>query len=435
METIIENIRFNNGLTVQLKPTHTAPLISHWVWYRVGSRDEVPGKTGISHWVEHMQFKGTSRFPMGSLDKAISRDGGVWNALTYMDWTTYFETVPSEHIELSLDLESDRMVNSYFDPDEVESERFVVISEREGNENEPLFRLDEAIQQAAFDEHAYRHEVIGEKKDLHSIQREDLYHHYRSNYVPNNAVVAVAGDFNIDEMVGLLRKYYEDIPMGVDLPRQTKPEGVLKSERRIEIEGPGETTFLQISYRAPAADHADFFSLTLLDSLLTGPAGLNMFGGGISNKTSRLYKSLVDRGLATGVRGGLQATIDPFLYEIAITVHPDHQPEEVLAAFDAEVSRLQDTRVTEKEIARANKQARALFAYSSENITNQAFWLGFSEMFASYDWFTNYVESLEKVTAEDIRDIAQAYLEPSRRVTGTYIPVETDGHTESDEGE
>src|SRR3990172_3413342 len=180
----------SNGLPVLLKEIHTAPLISSWMWYRVGSRDEVTGNTGISHWTEHMQFKGTAQFPSSVLDKAISRDGGTWNAFTYLDWTTYFETMPSDRFDLALRLEADRMVNSLVDHEEVDSERTVIISEREGHENEPLFRLGEAVQQTAFRVHPYHHEVVGDMADLHSLTRADLYAHYRTHYLPNNAVLA-----------------------------------------------------------------------------------------------------------------------------------------------------------------------------------------------------------------------------------------------------
>jgi len=185
-------LQLANGLQVLLKEIHTSPVISHWLWYRVGSRDESPGKTGISHWIEHMQFKGTPAFPAGMLDRAIAREGAVWNALTYLDWTTYYETMPAEKIDLALQLEADRMVNSSFSELEVESERTVVISERQGDENEPLFRLGEKVQSAAFQEHPYRHEVIGELADLQSMTRQDLYNHYRTYYIPNNAVLAIA---------------------------------------------------------------------------------------------------------------------------------------------------------------------------------------------------------------------------------------------------
>lgn len=425
----VTKTQLSNGLTVLLKEMHTAPIISHWMWYRVGSRDEVAHKTGLSHWVEHMQFKGTPKFPAGILDKAISRDGGMWNAFTYVDWTTYYETLPAEKIDMAFDLESDRMVNSRFEPDEVEHERTVVISEREGNENEPLFRLDEAVQCAAFDSHPYRNEVIGSIEDLRSLTRDDLYQHYRTYYVPNNAVVAVAGDFDTENMLAIVRKYYEDKSPGASPPHPAQPESPISEERRIEVTGPSETTFLQIAYRSPAGSWKDFFTLTLLDSLLTGPSGLNMFGGGISNKTSRLYRSLVEGELAVGVSGGLQATVDPFLYQIVVTVRPDRDHQDVLAKVDEEINRLQSHLVTSDEIVRAGKQARALFAYGSENITNQGFWLGFSEMFATYDWFINYISELEKVTPTDVQRIAQTYLHPAQRVVGTYIPDGTNGQT------
>jgi zinc protease len=147
-----------------------------------------------------------------------------------------------------------------------------------------------------------------------------------------------------------------------------------------------------------------------------------MFGGGISNKTSRLYQKLVEGELAVGVSGGLQATVDPFLYQVIITVRPDRSPEDVINKIDEEIDRLQNQLVSAEEIARAAKQARALFAYGSENITNQGFWLGFSEMFASYDWFQNYIRELEKVTPADIQQIAREYLQAQRRVVGMYIP-------------
>jgi zinc protease len=214
----------SNGLKVMLKEIHTAPLISTWTWYRVGSKDERTGHTGISHWVEHMQFKGTPQFPTSILDKAISRDGGQWNAFTYLDWTTFMETMPAAKIDLGLRLEADRMVHSLFDEKEVESERTVILSEREGSENEPLFQLSEAMQQAAFRVHPYRHEVIGDWADLESMRREDLYHHYQTYYRPNNAVLSLAGDFESESLLGRIRELFEGIPAGEDPPRLKRSE-------------------------------------------------------------------------------------------------------------------------------------------------------------------------------------------------------------------
>jgi zinc protease len=412
-----------NGLTVMLKEIHTAPIISQWVWYRVGSRDERPGITGISHWVEHMLFKGTEQFPAGELDKAISRDGGFWNAMTYIDWTTYFETMPADKIELALRLEADRMVNSIFAPDEVESERTVIISERQGNENNPMFRLDEEMQGTAFRVHSYHHEVIGDMADLETISRDDLYNHYQSFYAPNNAVLCMAGDFDSAAMLNYIEGLYGDIPAGEAPGRVARPEPVQNGERRVTVEGPGETTFVRVGYRAPAATNPDFFPLMVLDSLLAGASSLNMFGGGLSNKTSRLYRELIEKDYAVSVSGALLATIDPFLYSITVITHPSRSVDEVLAALDEQIAQVQQTLPGKAEIDRAVKQSRALFAYGSESITNQAFWLGFAEIFATYDWFLNYVDQLAAVTPTDVQRVAQQYLTPQNRTIGIYLPT------------
>jgi zinc protease len=416
--------KFPNGLTVLLKEIHTTPLISLWVWYRVGSRDEAPPLTGISHLVEHMQFKGTRRFPADLMDKAVAREGGTRNAFTFLDWTTYFETMPAQKIDLGLRLEADRMAHSLFDPHELASERTVVISEREGHENEPMFLLSEAVQHAAFRVHPYHHEIIGDMADLRTMQRDHLYRHYRSYYVPNNAIVSVAGDFDSREMLARIRKFFAAIPAGQTPPRLSRPEPEPRGESRVTVEGPGQTAYLQIAYRFPAASHPDFFALSVLDSLLAGPSNLNMFGGGgISNKTSRLYRALVDKQFAVGFSGGSNLTVDPFLYSISITLHPKRKPEQALGALDREIERIQNEAVSPGEIARAIKQARANFAYGTENITNQAFWLGYAEMFASYAWFESYLQKLAAVTARDVRRVARGYLQPRSRVVGVYVPA------------
>ena len=415
--------RLRNGLEVRLKEIHSAPLISAWVWYRVGSRNERPGITGASHLVEHMQFKGTPKFPVGLLDKAISRVGGSWNAMTSLDWTAYYETLPAGSIDLGLRLEADRMVHSLFEPGEFESERTVVISERQGNENEPTFRLAEEIQAAAFRVHPYHHEIIGHMADLETMTRDDLYKHYRTYYVPNNAILAVAGDFNTRSMLAHIRELFGNLSANRGESRPPIPaEPEQRGEKRVVVEGPGETPYLESSYHVPAASHEDFFALSVLDSALAGASSLNLFGGGISNKTSRLYKALVEQELAASIGGGLSATIDPYLYSVQATVRPDRTPEQTLQAFDDEVARLLDSPISADEVAKAIKQARALFAYGSESITNQAFWLGYSEIFADYGWFETYLERIARVTPNEVHTVAQKYLTPSNRVVGIYRP-------------
>ena len=297
--------RLRNGLRVHLKEIHTAPVISCWIWYKVGSRNERPGGTGISHWVEHMQFKGTPRFPAGTLDRTINRDGGIWNAMTWLDWTAYYETLPADKVNLALELESDRMVNCLYEPKEVESERTVIISEREGHENEPTFRLAEEVQGTAFRVHSYHHEVIGDIADLRSISRDDLYQHYRHYYTPSNAVLAIAGDFRSSTLLKRIREYYGSIPTSDIIDFESREEPQQFGEKRVLVEGPGETPFVEVTYHSPAGNHPDFLPFSILDSLLTGASSLNFFGGGISNKTSRLYRELVEGDLAAAVSGGL----------------------------------------------------------------------------------------------------------------------------------
>jgi zinc protease len=415
MENKFTQVILKNGLKVMLKEIHTAPIVSSWMWYRVGSRDESTGKTGVSHWTEHMQFKGTKKFPANILDKAISREGGRWNAATSHDATHYYETMPADKIDLALRLEADRMKNSIFNEKEVESERTVIISEREGHENEPLFRLTEAVQQIAFRVHPYHHEVVGDMADLRTITRDNLYDHYRRYYVPNNAVLVLAGDFETRSMLKRIRELFEPIPKGPTPPRLARSEPEQRGEVRFSIEGPGETTYIQVAYRFPNAINPDYFPLQVLDSLLGGASGL-------SGKTSRLYRGLVDKEFAVDASGWSEATIDPYLYRITIIMHPKRKPEEVIGALDAEIKKLQDVLASEAEIKRAVKQARAVFVYGNENITNQAFWMGYVEMFSSYKWYMEYLDNLAKVTPQDVQHVAQKYFQPASRVIGTFIP-------------
>ncbi|MFO7322184.1 MAG: pitrilysin family protein [Chloroflexota bacterium] len=413
--------RLANGLTVLLKEVHTAPVVSWWVLYRVGSRNEPTGKTGISHWVEHMLFKGTEQFPAGTLDRMIDRIGGVWNAQTFIDYTAYYETLPAEHIDLALRIEADRMVNAQFDPEDVESERTVIISERQGLENSPTFWLSEEVTAAAFRVHGYHHEVIGDMADLLTITRDDLYEHYRRHYVPSNAIAVAVGDFDHEELLQRITALYGSLPGGPAPDLFVRPEPPQTGERRVVVERPGHTAFIEVAYHVPEAAHDDWFALEVLNSILCGPDGFG--GGGIDNKTSRLYKALVETELATYVSGSMTPTIDPFLYSVNLTVRDGRHVEEVEAAYNAEIERLRRGEITEAELQRAKKQARALFAYGTERVTMQAFWLAFSECFESYEWFENYLSRLQAITLEDVQRAASVYLRPQNRVVGWFIPT------------
>ncbi len=423
--TLVTRHKLNNGLTILLKEVHHTPIISWWVLYRVGSRNERTGNTGISHWVEHMMFKGTDQFPTGVLDRLIDRYGGTWNAHTFFDYTAYYETLPSNRIDLALELEADRMVNAKFEPDEVESERTVIISERQGSENSPLFWLGEEVAAAAFRVHGYHHDIIGDMTDLETMTRNDLFGFYRQHYVPNNCIVVAVGAFDSQSMFKKIDTLYGSIPSGTPPNLFLRPEPPQQGERRVTVERPGTTAFLQVAYHVPAATDPDWFKLTILDSVLSGPSGLG--GGGVDNKTSRLYEGLVKSEIAASATGGLTPTIDPYLYDFTITLRDGRTLEEAETAFDAEVMQLCEENITEHELNKAKKQARALFAYSTEGVTGQAFWLASAENFAGYEWFEQYIDRLQEVTVQDVWDVAERYLRPQNRVVGQFIPLELEG--------
>lgn len=417
--------QLSNGLTVLLKEEHSAPVVSWWVMYRIGSRNERTGQTGISHWVEHMMFKGTPTFPGGILDRQISREGGNWNAQTSMDYTAYYETMPADRIDLGLQLEADRMTNTIFEPDEVESERTVIISERQGGENSPMFWLGEEVRAAAFRVHGYHHEIIGDETDLRTMTRDDLYGHYKKHYMPNNAIAVAVGDFQSEAMLKRIEELYGSIPAGEKPNLFVRPEPEQRGERRVIVERPGNTQFLEVAYHVPPATDDDWFKLAILNSVLTGPSGMG--GGGIDNKTSRLYKAIVETELAVDIDGGLLPSIDPYLFDLVATVRDERTIQEVETALDVQIDRMLNENITQKELDKAKKQARALFAYGTERVTSQAFWLAFAENFQSYEWFLNYVDKLSAVTIDDVRTVAQKYLRPQNRTVGWFVPTEAGG--------
>lgn len=406
----------DNGLTVILKEVHTAPVISWWVAYKVGSRNEPTGKTGISHWVEHMMFKGTEEFPAGMLDREIDRAGGQWNAFTSMDYTMYYETLPADKIDIAMRAEADRMINAQFDPEETESERTVIISERQGSENRPLFWLQEEVRGAAFRVHGYHHEIIGDEIDLRNMTRDDLYNHYRYHYSPSNAIAIGVGAFDTDEMMGKVEQYYGSIPSSDKPALFVREEPPQLGERRVTVSRPGATAFYEICHRIPPAIHEDWAKLEILDNVFTGSSGAS------DNMTSRLYRALVKTEIAASVGGGINPTIDPYLYSIIITLRDGRTPEEAEAVVLDEIKRLQTEGITEAELTKAKKQAKASFAYSTESVTEQAYWLARSLILGDEDWFDNYVDRLAAVTLDDVIDVAKRYLVPENRVVGTLIP-------------
>lgn len=423
MTNNIHETHLDNGLMVLLKEVRAAPVATFWVWYRVGSRNEVPGITGVSHWVEHMMFKGTPTLGKGEIMHLVNRNGGVDNAFTWTDFTAYFETFPSDRIDLSLRIESDRMVNSLFDPDEVESERTVIISEREGAENEPRFWLAEEVQAAAFKVHPYHHDTIGWKTDLQTMTRDDLYNHYKTYYAPNNAVIVAVGDFDADAMLKKIQDAFGAIPRGRAVPQVKTVEPPQEGERRVLLRRPGATSYFHAAYHAPQASDADFFPVFVLSGALAGVGGMSFSGGGSPGRSSRLYRALVETGLATGVDCSFRPTIDPGTLDVTATVRPGVPIQKVEKAIFAELEKIASKPITDAEFTKVLKQSRAQFVFANDGVMNRGYWLGQLEIVASYKMYDTFLDNLGRVTRADVRRVAEKYLTATNRTVGWFIPT------------
>jgi zinc protease len=413
-----------NGMLVLLKESHSAPVATCWIWYRVGSRNEPSGQTGISHWVEHMLFKGTPSMPRGEFDRTIARNGGTFNGFTWVDYTAYYETLPADRIELGLRIESDRMINALFDSEEVESERTVIISELEGYANYPETWLDEGLKAAAFTAHPYHNPVIGYQSDLLAITRDELYAHYQTYYMPNNAVLVLVGDFESAAMLRLVEQYFAELPTGPALPTFRAVEPEPQGERRVTIRRPGPAEYIQIGYLAPDCRSADFAPLVVLDAVLSGGKPLGGFGGGAqTNRSARIYKALVESELASSAYSSYMPTRDAFLFELSATVAHGRSAAEVEQALIGEITKIQQDGISEAELAKVLKQVRAQVAYSGESITNQAMQLGMWEVLDSYRRVDTLLDELAAVRADDVRRVAQTYLTERRRTVGVFLPT------------
>ncbi len=419
----IVQTRLSNGLEVLLKEDHSAPIASIWTWYRVGSRNELPGKTGISHWVEHMQFKGTPTIAKGQIFRDVSGVGGTLNALTSQDWTAYFETLPADKIDLALDIESDRMSNSLFAESEVESERTVILSERQGSENNPGYALYEEVTGAALHAHPYRHMVIGLESDLRRLTRADLFNHYRRFYQPANAFIVAVGDFDAQELLARIRERFEQIPSGESAGASVcVEEPPQPGERRVIIRKPSGAPYLRVAYHAPAAANEDLVPLLVAEAVLSGGQPMGFGGGGGMGRSSRLYRALVAGGLARSASSDMSITIDPYLFQVGITGLPDSDLSIIEGIVERELHLLRDEQVPADELDRAIRQLEAQFVYSSEGVTNQAYWLGQWHIVDDWTRAESLPAEIRAVTAEDVQRVARRYLDPSRRTVGWLIP-------------
>lgn len=419
----------DNGLTIIARSQRQVPIGSFWVWYRVGGRNEVAGITGVSHWAEHMLFKGTQKFGKGEIFRAVTAAGGTLNGFTWLDYTAYFETLPIDRIDLAFEIESDRMVNARFDPDEVAGERSVIISERQGNENQPTFLLAEEMSAAAFKAHAYGHGVIGHMSDLETMTRDDLYNHYSTYYRPNNAVVVFVGDLDAEEAVDRISEKFGALERGPELHpvRTTEPEQF--GERRVSVRRPAPNRVLQIGHKAIPGSHADAPALMVADAILSGGKAMGFGGGASMGRSSRLYRKLVSSELASSAGSSFSLTIDPYLFGLGATLRPDSDPAQVEQVLLDEVARLAAEPVAEEEFERAMKQMRAQHAYGQQSVSSKAYLLGSLAMVAPERTPESLVADIAAVTPVDVQRVVATYLVENRRTVGWLIPDSPGGQS------
>jgi zinc protease len=416
----------DNGLKVLVREEHAAPLASVWCWYKVGSKDEGPGLTGVSHWCEHMNFKGTAHIPRDQVKGIIEQYGGSWNGYTWIDQTTYLETATRDALDRMLFIESERMASCLYHPDDCESERTVIISELQGGENDPDQLLDQELTATAFKAHPYRHPTIGWLSDLQTMTRDDLYGYYRRHYAPNNATLVIVGDVDTDEALRRVDHHFGGIPAASPAGRHTTVEPEQSGERRLTLRKEGTTAYLKIAYHAPGAAHPQFFPLLILDAVLTGAKGLNLWASfrvPPPQRSARLYRALVERGLASSVSGSLLPTADPFLFTFSATATEGERLASVEAALLEVLEEVRRNGITEPELAKAKAQLKARLVFDGDSITNIAHQLGYFETIATVNLFLNAPAAIAAVTLDEVAAAARAVLVDENRTIGWFDPL------------
>ena len=415
----------DNGLKVIVQPVHTAPLVSVWCWYRVGSGDETPGRTGVSHWVEHMNFKGTTHIPREEMKGIVERFGGMWNGYTWIDQTTYLETATRDALDRMLFLEAERMSHGIYDPAECESERTVIISELQGAENDPEQLLDSEVTATAFRAHPYRHPTIGWLEDLRAMSRDDLYGHYQRYYIPNNATLVIVGDVEPDHVFRRVEHYFAGIPQGPAHVRQRAAEPQQIGERRVVIERPGTTGYLKLAWHSPAGTDADFIPMLVLDAVMTGAKGTNLwcsFRGMPPQRRARLYTSLVERALASSVSGALLPTAEPFIYTLSLTAMDGVQLSTLEHATLEQIENLMRQGVSDEETKRARRQLKARLVFENDSITNIAHQLGYFDVVTGPGVFETLARRIDEVQPEEVSRVARERLVRSKCTVGWFKP-------------
>lgn len=405
--------RLKNGLTLLMHEDHSAPVVSFQVWYNVGSRNERPGITGISHLFEHMMFKGSARFGPEEHSRIITLNGGNDNAFTTQDCTAYFENLPSSRLELAAELEADRMASLRLTPETLSSEREVVKEERRLRVDNSLpGLLSEELYATAFSLHPYQWPVNGWMSDLDAISLEDCQRFFHAYYAPNNATVLVLGDIDPEETIRIVERHFGPIPPQ-ERPREViTPETPQRGEKQSNCYVSTQFPWVVVAYHAPATTHPDAPVFELLSSIL---------GEG---RSSRLYKKLVLGQMALSLSTDVDDMKDPGLFTITVEgIQKGHTPEEVESIIYGELEALRSEMVSDRELQKAKnqKEARLIFGLQSNFI--RGIRIG-SSLANSGDplFFIKVLEKYRNTTAEDILRVAREYLDRKNRVVVRLLP-------------
>ena len=403
----------DNGLRVLLLEDARSPIVSFQVWYRVGSRDEHRGATGIAHFLEHLMFKGTPTHGARQFARLVEENGGQDNAFTSQDVTSYYVNIAAEKVDLVIDLEADRMQNLLLDAKEIGSEREVVIEERRTRtEDDPGGFLGEEVSSIAFKAHPYGAPIIGWMEDIKRITPEEIRAFYKTYYVPNNALVVAVGAFKANELLEKIKRRFGRIPRGKVPPPMLAVEPPQNGERRVTVTKQAQLPIVYLAWHVPNQKSDDAAALELLSTILAG------------GRASRLYRDLVyQRQLALEAGGDYSYfSIDPNLFWFWATPMPGQTPEKLEAELIAHMERLKTEPVTDEELTRAKNQMEAAFVYQEDSIHQRASMLARFELIGGFALKESFVAKIRAVTAADLTRVARTWFGPDKKSVGVLLP-------------
>jgi len=409
----VHTATLTNGMKVIIQEDHNIPSVALYFFYKIGSRNERPGITGISHFFEHMMFNGAKKYGPKQFDNEMEKAGGNNNAYTTRDDTVYTDWFPSSALELMFDMESDRIRDLSLEPKMVASERGVVYSERRSSvDNSNFGILYEQLQAAAFTAHPYHWPVLGWPSDIEAWTQQDLKDYFAIGYAPNNCIMVVVGDVTVARIMELAKKYIEPIPSHDPPPALRTKEPEQLGERRITVKKAAQLPIQMIAYHVPEAKNPDTIVLDVIETVLS------------RGQSSRLYKRMVDEEpLALSVGGGAQESLDPTLMTFTIQPRNGVDPARTEKVLYEELERLENTEISARELQKAKNQLLTQHYSELKTIAGRANLLGSSELFlGDYKKAFTIDKDYEAVTAADIQRVAKKYFTEKNRTVATLIP-------------